>query len=179
MDGVVSLLGGGFSDRVAALWDELERDLGLQGIYATPFPHISYAVATSFPAAPVFAALQRVASQFAPFSLHVAGLGLFTGSAPVLYLSVVRDPTLNALHAAIWQALGDLGEESQPYYAPPTWMPHISIGFADLGADSAAEAVRSLVLRDFAWNVPIDALSLIYDEGDGQLPHLLTPLRGS
>jgi hypothetical protein len=179
MDGVVSLLGGGFSERVLALWDEMERDLGLQGVYATPFPHISYAVAASYPAKPVVAALEQVAARFAPFSLRVAGLGLFTGSSPVLYLSVVREPALNALHAAVWQALIGLGDESQQHYAPPAWIPHITLGFADLSADSAAEAVRSLVTRDFAWNVPIDALTLIYDEGDSQSQQLRAPLLGA
>ena len=178
MDGVVSLLGGGYAERVAAIWAELEREIGLQGVYITPHPHISYAVAGHFPPERVLPALEGVAARFAPLTLRLAGLGLFTGPAPVLYLSVVREPALSALHAAVWQALAGMGEEEQQYYAPPTWMPHVTISFGDLSADSAAEAVRSLASREFAWNVPIDALTLFHDDGFGQTPHRHAPLRG-
>jgi len=48
MHGVVSLLDDEHYALVEHLWDEVETELGVRGLYKTPFPHFSYHVAEQY-----------------------------------------------------------------------------------------------------------------------------------
>ena len=168
MQGIVTLPDPAHYAATEAVWAELAEVLGLRGVYVTPFPHFSYHVARGYDPAALTAALARVAASAAPFTVTTAGLAAFTGPAPVLYLPVVRTAALSALHAALWVALEPAAAGSQAYYAPDSWMPHITLGFGDLTPDSLAEAIRLLGGRNFNWKFPVDNLAHINDAGGAQ-----------
>jgi len=48
MHGIVSLLDQSHAAQVAAVWTSLQDRLGLQGMDAPPFPHVSYHVAAQY-----------------------------------------------------------------------------------------------------------------------------------
>jgi 2'-5' RNA ligase len=167
MQGIVTLLDPAHYAATEALWTELAEALGLRGVYVTPFPHFSYHVAHGYARDALAAALSQAAAT-PPFTVTTAGLAVFTGPAPVLYIPVVRTAALSAFHAALWEALEPAAAASQAYYAPDSWVPHITLGFGDLTRATLTEAVRLLGGRSFTWEIPVDHLAYIDDAGGTQ-----------
>jgi hypothetical protein len=168
MEGLVTLLDPEHDALVRGLWQELEEALGLRGVWLTPFPHFSYQVAKSYDPPRLEASARALAATADPFEVGVAGLALFTGPAPVLYLPVVRTAALSAWHQRVWEACLPAAREPLVYYHPDNWMPHITIGFGDLDADRAAKAVRLLAGRAFDWRLVVDNLAVGTDDGSAQ-----------
>ncbi len=161
MEGVVSLLDERHYALAEALWAELEQACGLRGVNLTPFPHFSYQVAERYDRAALDGALERFAAEAPPFVVTTAGLGLFTGPRPVVYLPLVRTAALSRFHAALWQAIAGAGFDVQAYYHPDSWMPHITIGFGDVDAEGAAAIVRQLAVRLLNWEIAVQSVAFI------------------
>ena len=176
MHGVVSLLDRTYYEQVEQLWAELAADFGVRGVYVTPYPHVSYHVATQYDLARLDPILQRMAGETAPFRLRTTGLGVFTGAQPVLYLPVVRTAQLSQIHAALWQAIAPAAGGSNSYYHPDHWMPHITIGFGDVPPARLAPIIERLAARSFNWDIAVDQFAMIYDSGAGQIVHARYPL---
>ena len=168
MHGVVSLLDKQHYALVEHLWDELETGLAVTGLYQTPFPHFSYHVAEGYDLDLLGSILMRVASRCAMFRVRTAGLGVFSGDHPVLYVPVVRTPALSALHRRLWQELATASAGAVEYYHPERWMPHITLADGDVLKDHLPHIVRMLSAREFAWEIEVTNLSLIYDTGTSQ-----------
>ncbi len=168
MHGVVSLLDDEHYALVEDLWDELEKRLDVCGLYGTPFPHFSYHVAKGYDVDLLESILRRCASHCTPFRVRTAGLGVFSGDHPVLYVAVVRSPALTALHRTLWQELAGVSAGAVEYYHPEQWMPHITLADSDALKDHLPEIVRMLSPRAFDWDVEASNLSLIYDTGTAQ-----------
>jgi 2'-5' RNA ligase len=169
MHGVVSLLDSTHDAQVERLWAELAATFGVRGVYVTPYPHFSYHVAAAYDLARLDPILQAVAGMTAPFRVRTAGLGIFTGAQPVLYLPVVRTAALSRVHAALWPAVASVASDSNSYYHPDRWLPHITIGFGDVSPERLAALIGPLAARSFDWEIAIDQFALIYDSGAGQV----------
>jgi 2'-5' RNA ligase len=168
MHGVVSLLDDEHYALVEDLWDELEKRLGVRGLYNTPFPHFSYHVAEGYDVDLLESILPRLASRCATFRVRTAGLGVFSGDHPVLYVAVVRSPTLTALQQTLWQELAGASVGTVEYCDPEQWVPHITLANGDVLKDQLPEIVRMLSPRAFDWDIAASNLSLIYDTGTAQ-----------
>ena len=169
MHGVVSLLDDEHYGLIEQIWEELARDFGVRGIYATPLPHFTYQVSEDYDVRAAGTALQRLAAGLTPFKVRAGGLGIFTAALPVLHVPVVRSPDLDALHREVWAAVGQepTGEVAH-YYESPMWVPHITLAQGDIDHDLLAEIVRKLARRNFHWEMEVNNLSLIYDTGTEQ-----------
>jgi 2'-5' RNA ligase len=167
MHGLVSLLPTPYYERVEDLWNELEDTFGLRGIRVTPYPHFSWQIAGEYDFAALEAAIGRITAETPPFNVRTAGLSLFTGPRPVLYIPVVKDEPLLKLHARIWEAALAASQDASPYYSPPAWMPHISLAYEDLTPENIGAVMEALAFRSFAWEMTIDNIALIY-EPDGE-----------
>ncbi len=176
MHGVVSLLDSTHTAQVECLWAELDADFGVRGVVITPYPHVSYHVAAQYDLPRLAPLLHWLAGETAPFRLRTAGLGVFTGAQPVLYLPVVRTEALSRLHAMLWAAIAPVAEGSDGYYHPDHWMPHITIGFGDVTPARLAPIIERLAARSFNWDIGIDQFAVIYDSGAGQAVHARYPL---
>ena len=165
MHGVASLLDDEHYALIEHLWDELETDLGVRGLYNTPFPHFSYHVAEGYDVHLLESILPRLASNYPPFRVRTAGLGVFSGVHPVLYAAVVRSPTLTALHQKLWQELAAASAGAVGYYHPERWMPHVTLADGDVLKDHLPDVVRLLSARAFDWGFEVNNLALIYDAG--------------
>lgn len=171
MAGVVSVLDPRHYTLVEELWAELALDFGVRGVYATPFPHFSYHVAETYDSRLLEGVLARFCRARTPFRVRTAGLALFTGVRPVLYVPVVRDAALSRFHAALLDELAGAATGAQVYYNPDSWMPHITIGFGDLGPANLGPVVAALSGRSFDWESDIDNVTLIDSSGDEQTIH--------
>ena len=169
MNGVVSLLDDEHYRLVEQVWEELERDFGVRGVYATSFPHFTFQVSEDYDLRAVGSALHRLAAGLSPFTVRTAGLGVFTSARPVLYVPVVRGPELERLHRDVWEAVGGAPTgEAARYYAPEMWLPHVTLAQGDVDYDRLGEIVGALARRNFHWEMEVNNLSLIYDTGAEQ-----------
>lgn len=178
MHAVVSLLDPTHYNEVERLWSELTSHLGLKGVYRTPYPHFSYHVAAGYDVDRLSSALEEVAARTASFRVSTAGIGLFTGPHPVLYIPVVRTPQLSSFHALLWERVSPAATGIIEYYHPERWVPHITLAEHDLDATAAGRAVEFLLNRNLHWDVIIDNVALIYDTGARQELRLRLDLRG-
>jgi len=162
MQGVVSLLDHKHYQLVTDLWAELARKFAVSGVYVTPYPHFSYQVARRYDVESLEPALRRFAASKTAFKVRVGGLGIFTGSHPVLYIPVVRSPELTQFHEALWQEILSTASGIEDYYHPSHWTPHITIGIGDMNKDNLSQIVRFLAERELNWEITVDNIALIY-----------------
>jgi len=162
MHGVVSLLDYKHHQLVKDLWAELAREFAVSKVFGAPEPHFSYQVARQYNVKSLEAVLRRFAASKTSFQVRAGGLGIFTGTHPVLTIPVVRSPELMQFHEALWQEISSTGSGIEDYYHPSRWMPHITIGIGDINKDNLPHIVRFLVERDFNWEITVDNIGLIY-----------------
>jgi 2'-5' RNA ligase len=168
MHGIVSLLDDQHYQLVENLWAELKREFAVEGVYVTPYPHFSYQIASNYNVEQLEDILHNFASHHTPLQVQTAGLGIFTGPQPVLYIPVVRSPELTKFHQALIEKVSSTGNGIQAYYQPDQWMPHITIGFGDLNNHNLSQIIGYLAERNFHWQITINNLAFIHDNGTRQ-----------
>jgi len=168
MHGLVSLLPEPHYTQVQDIWEELALEHDLQGIRVTPYPHLSWQIAQDYDFGRLEKIIDALARGTPPLVVHSAGLGLFTGVRPVVYIPVVKDAELMELHARIWHSVQPTCQGLSPYYSPQAWMPHISLAYEDVSPANIGPLIESLAFRPFNWEMTIDNISLIY-EPEGQI----------
>ena len=168
MNGVVSLLDEVHDQKVRRLWAELERRFGLTGIQVTPYPHFSYHVAAAYDQPALLALLAQFAREAAVFTVRATGLGIFTGEEPVVYIPVTRTAVLTQLHQSLWPQIEPLSQGSVGYYEPQQWLPHITLGHADITGENIGPIISWLNGQALNWHITVDNLGLISDESGAQ-----------
>lgn len=172
MEAVVSLLDEIHTRAVEELWAELRREFNVRmASERGPFPHITYQGADSYDSQRLDAALHHLAREMAPITIETAGLGIFTGPLPVLYISVVRSPTLADFHRRVWHALGDAGSNISSLYSSEHWMPHITLAQWDIPPEKLPHVLRLLAGRPFSWQVSLTSLASVESESDAPDTH--------
>jgi 2'-5' RNA ligase len=168
MHGLVSLLPKPSYRQVQDIWETLAKEHGLRGIRVTPYPHFSWQIAKEYDFDRLEDIIAEIGLKTPPIIVHTAGLGLFSGNCPVIYVSVVKDPNLMRLHADIWGAVQPAAQDLSPYYAPSAWMPHISLAYEDVTPTNIGPVVQRLAYQSLAWEMRVDNIALIY-EPEGQI----------
>ena len=176
---VASLLPDDAAQRVRDIWANLDTELGLRGATISPLPHFSYQVARDYNLDVLQEVVASLAEGARALRVQTAGLGVFTGPAPILHLPIVRSPELARFHVAVWSAASVAAEKLDQHYHPASWVPHVSLAFGDTTPAKAAAAVELLAERDLAWDVELDNLAIV--KGAGNKPQELVgryPLKG-
>lgn len=130
--------------KVRGWWNTLEAALGLRGVKRVPFPHLTLFGFEGIDHPRVQRILESACEVHGPVEVRGVGLGLFLTPAPVVYLPVIRTPQLDALHRALWEALGHLGGHRFRLYGPDHWIPHMTLAQFDLGPQQALDAIGLL-----------------------------------
>jgi 2'-5' RNA ligase len=162
MHGLLSLFDQKHEALVFSIWQELGMHCGLSGVNTTPFPHFSWLIADNFDWDELDSAISEIAARVKPFTVQTTGLSLFTGPNPVLYIPIVRTAELSRIHKLVWDKISPIGTEVSPYYAPPNWMPHITLAFGELSNEDLSCALEKLAFRNFDWQIPIDHIAVGY-----------------
>ena len=162
MHAVYSFLDHKHDRLVRDLWAELAREFSVREFSVTPNPRISYQVAECYDVKSLEAVLRRFAVGRTSFQIRAAGLGIFPGPQPVLYIPVVRSPELTQFHEALWQEISSTGSGFLDYYRPANWVPHITIGMQDMNKENLSQIIPFLAERAFNWEITIDNIGLSY-----------------
>jgi 2'-5' RNA ligase len=181
MHAVVSLFEQETQDKIEQIWKLLNQYFGIESMYATPIPHYSYHVSSNYEKEKVKKVLEHAASSVAPFSVKTAGIGIFPGELPVLFMPVVRTPQLTKLHQLLWDGLGcacDMSVGSSPLYSPENWIPHVTLAHGDIHVGNLCRIIRMLQTKVSSWEISVDNISLIWDSGSSQEVLWKLPLTG-
>ena len=166
MQGIVSFLDPYHSNLVQEVKQELADACGLAlDLLAGP-AHISWHVAESYAMECLKPELAALAIELNPLTVRTAGLGLFTGETPILYIAPVKDAQMDRMHRAIWASVSQAARESVLYYAPDVWVPHISLVIRDGNRDRLGCMLEKLALRPFNWQFQLDNLAVAIQDED-------------
>jgi 2'-5' RNA ligase len=154
------------------LWQELEAHCGLVGVKATPFPHLSWQVTEAYELPRLETVVHALTSQVQPFPIHTAGLGIFTGENPIVYISIVKDEPLMLFHSLLWEKMDGIALNPAPYYSPEQWVPHITLTYNDVTSANLDCVMQSLAFQSFDLEIQIDNLILVA-QGEGQFPEMV------
>jgi len=171
MYAIVTILDEPINSLIQGLWRELDVRCGLSGILVTPIPHFSWQGAIGYDVPSVEGILSRIAAATPPWVIPADGLGLFTGPDPVIYIPLAKTIHTARLHQTIWRRVKKSATGLYPFYAPDAWMPHITLGLMDVNHEKLVCAVRELGERPLKFDVEVNNLALVSQEGDqvGQL----------
>lgn len=175
---LASLLDPKTDEATRRLWNELEQGCSLTGIQLTPYPHFSWCGAERFKLEQVRKALPELTASIPPFQVITAGLGIFTGAEPILYISLVRNPVLNAVHEKVMTMMRGLMIGENRYYLAENWVPHITLAYRDVSPGKLACAVDSLACHSFSFEIGINNISLMYQIDQTAGIDLSLPLTG-
>jgi 2'-5' RNA ligase len=168
MHGIVSLFDSNNDGLVKSVWKDLERTFKIRGVYRTPYPHFSYHIASDYQFDKLNSILKGIAKKQGSFAVTAGGLGVFTGPAPVLYIPVARTLELSRLHETLLAKIGMLSVGASTYYNPEFWMPHITLGMADLSQAELPRVVAHLNRRKTDLHIKVDNLAVIREDGGSQ-----------
>lgn len=178
MHRLVSLLPEQHARRTQDLREQLDATFGLNTVRNTLIPHFTWQAAQSYDFEHLNALLAEISSEWRPFPLTTAGIGMFTGRRPVLYIPIVKTAQLLQLHQRIWQETQAAGQSFNPLFLPESWLPYIVLAAGGLNESNITEVLKFLSFRPFTWEMSIDNLTVLYQTGD-EVPqvhsrHLLT-----
>jgi 2'-5' RNA ligase superfamily len=161
MHAIGSILDATSSRKIEALCDELDMRFKLEGINALPISHFSWQIAAHYDLRKAQLLLDELAKDVLPFSVRTVGIGMFTGTSPVLYLPLAKDRLLLEIHELLWQAFDGLSQELSPYHYPDSWMPHIALSHNYTSIEKLGDVVKALAFKTINWEYRIDNLALL------------------
>ncbi|WP_207431228.1 2'-5' RNA ligase family protein [Sabulibacter ruber] len=166
MVAIVSLLDQEHSDKLNGLIFSLEREFGIRGVQMTPYPHITWLTVNDGSLHNLQETLGHAAGICCKFKIYTTGLGIFPGEKPVLYIPVLRTPSVNQFHSQLHKAVCLISQEIGQHYHPGLWMPHLSLALGDTTPEIVAQAVLFLNRESYSWQVELDNLTLLTRHGD-------------
>ena len=166
MNGIASLLDKISTAHVESLWQELEASCGLSGVRVMPFPHFTWQVTERFDLSRLEKVLREISQQTQPFTIHTAGIGIFTGENPIIYITIVKEESLICFHEMLWKHTNKLALNPNHHYSPDHWVPHITLSYNDVRPDNLSCALLTLAFQPFIWEIQIDNLVFVAQEGD-------------
>lgn len=146
------------------LWDRLETRCGLVGIKIAPLPHFSWQGADEYQIEKLEQILAETAGEMVPFVARTAGLGVFTGSQPVVYVPLVKDETLLRIHKILWERLEPYSVVPNGYYSPSRWVPHVTLAFHEVDAERLGCAVADIAFHKIEMKILVDHFAIIYQQ---------------
>ncbi|NLG96822.1 MAG: 2'-5' RNA ligase family protein [Chloroflexi bacterium] len=162
MYAIASLLDPVSDQTVRGLWERFEQNCGLSGVRATPFPHFSWMGADSFLFEPVEQILAEIASQTDPFIVYTAGLGIFTGPQPVVYIALEKSEQLLQLSRKIWNSIRPFAVVPNGHYQPDRWVPHITLAYREFEAAGLGCAIADIAFQQIELEIMVDHIAVIY-----------------
>ncbi len=166
MYAITTMLKSNANDKTHMLWEWLNCECNLNGVQIVPFPHFSWLGCENLDIEETKNILTNFAGSTPPFFVKTTGLGVFTGSHPVLYLPVIKIRELLDAHESLWKMVYPYLEKTNIYYSPEQWMPHVTLAFRDLSGELVGCTAESLTSTQLELEISVDHIELDYYEGE-------------
>jgi 2'-5' RNA ligase len=159
--GIVATLPEPFDTSVRTIWHDLEREFGVKNSAEATPPHITLHVAEMYRRQALQTALTKWAKTATPCPIRTWGIGVFSGTQPIVFIGVTRTQELSALHDSIFSLSQMYSVNHVPIFEPFTWEPHITLAHEGVSAENIGSIVAYLNQHAITWEFPITSLSLI------------------
>lgn len=146
-------------------WENVRRVFDAAGIELTDLPHISWHVAMHYDLDLVEQFLRQQARHLAPMSMNVAGIGVFSGENPVMYLPVTKTQDVTAMHNSLWNGMSAFSFAVNEHYNPRLWIPHVTLTSADTCGDAICQVVSELAYVELYLDFITNEFAIIYKDG--------------
>ena len=166
MYAIVTSLDADQDKQTRTIWNKLSDQCKLVGMEMFPLPHFSWQGAESYDLIKVKEVLGDFCQMIEPFQVITAGLGLFTGNIPVLYISVVKNRQLLELHERLWSITKIHSANRNLYYAPEEWIPHITVAYKDVTPEKLGCAVEDVLYTPIKFTVEVNSVSMVHAVGE-------------
>lgn len=166
MYALVTALNTDQDQKTRAIWKMMADRCSLLGMQMFPLPHFSWQAAESFDLAGIHKHLTKFCEGLEPFRVKTAGLGLFTGPVPVLYIAIVKTRPLLELHDQLWNENQSFAKGMNPFYAPSEWMPHITIAYKDMTPGKLGCAVEDILFCPVDFELEVSSISMVHSFED-------------
>jgi 2'-5' RNA ligase len=164
MYAIISEIDQQSSETVSQIWHNLCRVCGLEEIYTIPTPHFTWLIADEMDLGKTKSVLAAMISQVPRISTYTFGLGIFSGTLPVLFLPMVKTIDMINLHQKIWDQIGPHCNQLNTYYSPSFWMPHITLALKDLDKEKLACAVNAYAFEQIKLSVTMTSIDIAESE---------------
>lgn len=156
---VVQLDLGAGASRIAELCDAL--DPAVETVTRLgDVPHLSLAIYDELNTEAYAVRLRAFADTLEPFSLRLAGLGVFAAATHVLYAAPVVTSEVLALHRRFHDSFTLPGAVCHEHYRPGAWVPHVTLAL-NLSAPQLHVALAIATSKWAPFAGEIDAIRLI------------------
>jgi len=177
--GVVSILDQHHYRVIENLWTEMHQRFGVGNPDILTMPHMSYHTAEKYDEGNLAVVLEEVARQERPFTITASGIGIFPAPNPIVYAPVVRTADLTKLHTQLCTQLNAIALDSNPYFAPDSWIPHITLGNYDITLEKLGPISQWLHQQAINWTITIDNLYVLTDETNDHIELFSTKFRSN
>jgi 2'-5' RNA ligase len=123
-----------------------------------PVPHLTWHVANEYDFIRTEFCLAELVKDVKPIYTKVIGLGIFSGLEPVIYLPVFKNSKLIRFHQKIWKGINRYAIEPSKFYAPDTWIPHLTLAFGSINNEKLQCTLNQLVYRPIQFDFLIDQI---------------------
>jgi len=176
--GVVSILDQNHYRVIENLWAEMHQRFGVGNPDILAMPHMSYHTAEKYDEEKLAVILEEVASQERPFTITASGIGIFPAPNPIVYVPVVRTADLTNLHTQLCTQLDPIAQNSNPFFAPDSWIPHITLGNYDITLEKLGPISQWLHQQAINLTITIDNLYVLTDETSDYIEMFSVKFRG-
>jgi 2'-5' RNA ligase len=107
-------------------------------------PHLTLLVCSDLDMDQLRRFLPAYVAKHPPLLVNFAGLGVFGGPEPVVYLTLAWNQALLDLHAQFWSMAEPLSIDADNHYRPGVWVPHVTLNYA-LPQDKVGPVVDALM----------------------------------
>lgn len=164
---VASILDTTGTQTNAILWEMVGRIFQETGIPLTILPHLSWHVAAHYDQDLLDEYLRRLAGKTGPVPLNVAGVGVFSGKSPVIYLPVTKTPVIARLHHLLWSELGAISADVNPNYDPLVWIPHVSLSIGEVNREVICRVVTEMAYLSMNFQLIATNIAVLYKDQSG------------
>ncbi len=149
-----------------AMWERLAAVCNLTDSRNTPAPHFSWQAASAYDLQASKKVLASISEAARSFSVQTAGIGIFTGEQPILYLALVKTTKLLELHYSIWERLQPYAIDANTRYVPELWVPHITLAHQALTRPGLECLLQRLIYQPLEFTLVVENIALL-SQSDG------------
>ena len=143
--------------------------LSTSGQVAPGAPHISLQVVEGRLSQAAVDALRASLKKQEPLDVYFRGVGRFYFPRPVIYVTVVRNRSLERLHRRVRRALRPFGLQADRLYGRRQWVPHLSLVLDDVG-DAITPRLRDFEKKGaFRGVARVEALEILGPAGEREV----------
>ena len=166
MRSILSLIENSENSEICRIMNAIRPSLIDKKPLIWKYPHITWHSAEEYQLPILENYLQVLSDNWVRTKIRVTGIGMFTGKTQVLYLPVIKTPSLVQMQKQVYKFCKPISTKASRFFHPEIWIPHITIISNPNEQCSIPDAVHTLSEMKVDFEVEIYNLALGQYTGD-------------